>query len=215
MIKDAASEGGGQIVAVPTDIAHEDQVNHLIEFTVRQLGRLDYAVNAAGVLGSTACSTETPSHEFDRINGINYRGCWLSSRAELAQMLKQDPLPTHDGRMGNRGSIVNIASALAFVGRQNAPAYCGSKAAVVSLTRCDAIDYAQDNIRVNCVCPGIISTPMTEPQMGILGPAIGIAPMNRTGTAQEVADAVLFLCSSKATFIQGAALSVDGGYIIN
>ncbi|OTA25816.1 hypothetical protein BTJ68_10299 [Hortaea werneckii EXF-2000] len=75
--------------------------------------------------------------------------------------------------------------------------------------------YSKDNIRVNCVCPGVIETPMTTPNMDVLGPAISIAPMNRPGTAQEVADCVLFLCSSKATFVQGSAMVVDGGYVIN
>jgi len=130
-------------------------------------------------------------------------------------MLKQDPLPTHDGRPGCRGSIVNIASQLGIVGRSAAAAYCASKAAVISMTRCDAIDYSKDDIRVNCVCPGVIDTPMTRPKMDTLGPAIAMAPMNRPGTAQEVADCVLFLCSSKASFVQGSAMVVDGGYTIN
>ncbi|KAI8291218.1 putative 2- -hydroxypropyl- dehydrogenase protein [Colletotrichum sp. SAR11_57] len=95
-----------------------------------------------------------------------------------------------------------------------AAAYSASKAAILSLTKSDAVDYAKYNIRINCVCPGIIDTPMTS-EVSTDDPIIAVAPMKRKGTPQEVADAVLFLCSSKATFIHGAALSVDGGYVIN
>ncbi|KAK3115027.1 hypothetical protein LTR53_006067 [Teratosphaeriaceae sp. CCFEE 6253] len=119
-----------------------------------------------GVLSNNERSDATTLAEFDRINGVNYRGCWLSSRAEITQMLGQAPLPTHDGRAGARGSVV-------------------------------------------------IDTPMTRPNMAVLGPAIAIAPLARAGTAQEVADCVLFLASAKASFVQGSALVVDGGYVIN
>lgn len=97
-------------------------------------------------------------------------------------------------------------------------AYCGSKAAVIALTRSDAIDYAKDGIRVNCVCPGVIETPMTgqTPELRErFRPAVDIAPMKRMGKPAEVADAILFLCSTQASFVQGHALVVDGGYVIN
>ncbi|KAI7551296.1 NAD(P)-binding protein [Hortaea werneckii] len=200
------------VLSIRTDVSDQDSVQALIDKAVEAFGRLDYVCNSAGTLSNNERSHETSLEEFDRINKINYKGCWLCSRAEIQQMLKQEPLPTHDGRRGNRGSVVNIASQLGIVGRPAAPAYCGSKAAVISMTRCD---YSKDNIRVNCVCPGVIETPMTTPNMDVLGPAISIAPMNRPGTAQEVADCVLFLCSSKATFVQGSAMVVDGGYVIN
>ncbi|KAI5365954.1 Putative short-chain dehydrogenase/reductase SDR, NAD(P)-binding domain superfamily [Septoria linicola] len=203
------------IVTHTTDITRESDVEDLLEKTVSAFGRVDYAANCAGVLAPLQPSHETSAADFDKTNSINYRGCWLTSRAEIRQMLKQDPLPTHDGRPGSRGSIVNIASQLGIVGRAGAPAYCASKAAVISLTKCDAIDYSKDNIRVNCVCPGLIDTPLTHAHLDHLKAAISIAPMDRPGTAQEVADAVLFLCSSKASFVQGSALVVDGGYTIN
>lgn len=203
------------IVCHVTDVSQEAEIDALLEKTVRDLGRVDYAVNCAGVLQKEQTSHETSVEDFDRINRVNYRGCWLSSRAEIKQMLKQEPLPTHDGRPGNRGAIVNIASQLGLVGRPGAPAYCASKAAVISLTQCDAIDYSPANIRVNCVCPGVIDTPMTRPHMDTYAPAIAIAPLNRPGTAQEIADTILFLCSSKATFCQGMALICDGGYVQN
>jgi len=134
-------------------------------------------------------------------------------------MLKQDPLLNHDSeRPPQRGAIVNIASQLGIVGRSVAPAYCASKAAVISMTRCDAIDYSKDGIRVNCVCPGVIDTPMTnsdEETVRLLEPAVKIAPLERMGKPGEIADAALFLCSTKASFVQGHAMVVDGGYTIN
>ncbi|RMX73038.1 hypothetical protein D0869_14009 [Hortaea werneckii] len=223
------------VLSVQTDVSDQESVQALVDKAVEKFGRLDYVCNSAGTLSNNERSHETSLEEFDRINNINYKGCWLCSRAEIQQILKQEPLPTHDGRPGNRGSVVNIASQLGIVGRPAAPAYCGSKAAVISMTRCDVRlrsydssgtilttqkcianrGYSNDNIRVNCICPGVIETPMTTPNMDVLGPAISIAPMNRPGTAQEVADCVLFLCSSKATFVQGSAMVVDGGYVIN
>lgn len=101
--------------------------------------------------------------------------------------------------------------------RSKAP-YCGSKAAIINMTRADAIDYSRDGIRINCVCPGVIETPMTTGSKEVterLKPAVDIAPMKRMGTPEEVANAVLFLCSAQASFIQGHALVVDGGYTIN
>lgn len=100
----------------------------------------------------------------------------------------------------------------------NKAAYCASKAAVINMTRADAIDYSRDGIRVNCVCPGVIETPMTTGSEEVaerMRPAVNIAPMRRMGRPEEVADAVLFLCSNQASFIQGHALVVDGGYTIN
>ncbi|CAI6274272.1 unnamed protein product [Periconia digitata] len=156
-----------------------------------------------------------PTESFDRLNNINYRGLWLSCRAQLRNMLRQKALSEE---AKERGSIVNIASQLGIVGRPGAAAYCASKAAIINMTRSNAIDYSDDGIRVNCVCPGVIETPMTttSPEMvKALKPAIDIAPMKRMGTPDEVADAVLFLCSPQASFIQGHALVVDGGYTIN
>ncbi|KAI3580366.1 hypothetical protein IWW34DRAFT_737173 [Fusarium oxysporum f. sp. albedinis] len=204
-----------QVLAVPTDISKEEDIENLYSETIKAFGRVDFVVNGAGVLSNNKRSHESSVEEFDMINNVNYRGCWLSSRAAIKCMLKQDPLPTHDGRPGVRGSIVNIASQLGVVGRPAAPAYCGSKAAVISMTRCDAIDYSKDLIRVNAVCPGLIDTAMTQPQADVLSPAINIAPMGRMGSPQEVADCILFLASSKASFVQGSAMMVDGGYVIN
>ncbi|KAF9891206.1 hypothetical protein FE257_004770 [Aspergillus nanangensis] len=214
-----SSHPATRLVVEAGNIADESFVESFMDHVIRDLGRIDYAVNCAGVLGDGVRSTETTTEAFDRINNINYRGCWLCSRTELKHMLSQEPLPSHDpSRLPQRGAIVNIASQLGIVGRPSAPSYCGSKAAVIALTRSDAIDYSKDGIRVNCVCPGVIETPMTTYNQEVtdrLRPAIEIAPMKRMGKPEEVADTVLFLCSTFASFVQGHALVVDGGYIIN
>ncbi|KAK1762689.1 short chain dehydrogenase [Phialemonium atrogriseum] len=202
------------VLVVGVDLRDEQAVEKMMATAVAEFQRIDYAVNVAGVEGDNLGSAESTSKAFDHVNSVNYRGCWLSSRSEIIQMRKQEPLATHDGRLGNRGSVVNIASQLALVGRPEAAAYCASKSAVLALTRCDAIDYSRDNIRINAVCPGLTHTPMLDRQLELYKPAILRAPLERPGTVQEVADVVLFLCSSRATFVQGAAYVVDGGYTI-
>jgi len=200
----------------PGDIADETFVDALHDETISKFSRLDYAVNCAGILGGdTIKAVEMTTEAFDQLNNVNYRGSWLSCRAQLRNMLKQQPLEAHPKQ---KGSIVNIASQLGIVGRPGAAAYCASKAAIINMTRSNAIDYSEDGIRVNCVCPGVIETPMTTASKAMaeaLKPAIDIAPMKRMGTPEEIADAVLFLCSAHSSFIQGHALVVDGGYTIN
>lgn len=204
-----------KVLALDADVANEVSVKGLIDNAMETFHRIDYLVQCAGVLGRHLRSHETPLQEFDRINNINYRGSWLVSRGVLAHMITQEPLSEHPKQ---RGAIVHIASQLGLVGKTGAAPYCSSKAAVISMTRSDAIDYSPDGIRINCVCPGIIATPMTmssaEMQEAIR-PAIPIAPMNRMGSTDEIAGPVLFLCSADASFIQGHALVVDGGYTIN
>ncbi|KAL7929287.1 oxidoreductase [Trichoderma chlorosporum] len=177
-------------------------VESFMDDIVQEFSRIDYAVNCAGILRAPLRSTELSAEEFDRINHVNYRGCWLSSRAELKRMVKQDPIhvvgqnPYKPASISNRPcdreSIVNIASQLGI---------CASKSVVIGMTRCDAIDYSADGIRVNF--------------KEHLRPAINMAPMEWMGYPEEVADAILFLCSRQASFIQGHALVVDGGYVIN
>ncbi|OQD74008.1 hypothetical protein PENDEC_c012G03812 [Penicillium decumbens] len=216
-LKDTSSDI--QVLAIPGDITAPEFVHSFFKAVVDKFGRIDYAVNCAGVLGPDLRSTETELSAFDAVNNVNYRGCWLSSRAELAAMLKQEPLASHDpDRQPQRGSIVNVASQLGLVGRPQAAAYCASKSAVIGMTRGDAIDYSKDHIRVNAVCPGLIKTAMTSGTKELddrMGPAANIAPMRRHGLPAEIADSILFLCSTKASFVQGHAMVVDGGYIIN
>jgi len=214
-----------KILPLHGNIAKPDFVTSLFSTIRADFGRLDYAVNCAGVLGDGKRSTETTLEQFDRVNSINYRGLWLCSRAELAMMKEQELVPyagSSDLRLaqlrGQRGAIVNIASQLGIVSRPSAPSYCASKAAVISLTKSDAIDYSADRIRVNAVCPGVIATNMTTATKELeemLAPAVMIAPMKRMGVPEEVADAVVWLLSGEASFVQGEALVVDGGYVIS
>jgi len=197
------------------DVADEGFVKSFIKESVGTFGRIDYSVQCAGILGKGLRSHETSVSEFDIITNVNYRGTWLVTRDVVGHMIEQDPLLEHPKQ---RGAIVNIASQLGIVARPGAASYCASKAAIINMTRSDAIDYSRDGIRVNCVCPGVIATPMTTGSREVedrLRPAIDIAPLKRMGTPSEVADSVLFLCSSQASFIQGHALVVDGGYTIN
>ncbi|EFX04729.1 short chain dehydrogenase reductase [Grosmannia clavigera kw1407] len=206
---------GAAVFAADGDVSDEAFVSSFVGDVVRRFSRIDYSVHCAGILGASLRSHETPTSAFDRINNVNYKGTWLFSRASLGQMVQQKPLDSHPKQCG---AIVNIASQLGIVARPGAAPYCASKAAIINMTKADAIDYSLDGIRVNCVCPGVIATPMTTGSTEVeerLRPAVSIAPMQRMGTPEEVADAVLFLCSAQASFIQGHALVVDGGYTIN
>ncbi|KAI1744424.1 oxidoreductase [Xylaria scruposa] len=204
-----------EVLSREGDIADESFVNSFVADIRSIFGRLDYVVNCAGVLGNPLRSHETLPSVYDRIMDINLKGTWLVSRAALAIMVAQNPLLDHPGQ---RGAIVNISSGLGLVALPAAAPYCASKAAVINMTRAEAIDYSRDGIRINCVCPGLIETPMTTGTPEVterMRPAVDVAPMRRMGKPSEIADAVLFLCSSQSSFIQGHALVVDGGYTIN
>ncbi|KAI9816607.1 MAG: hypothetical protein M1827_001740 [Pycnora praestabilis] len=215
-------EAGYDIMTLPieVDVMNEDEIKAFMGRVGKELGGIQYAVNVAGIASNGQPSTETVSEVFDRIHSVNCRGVWLSSKYELQQMLKQDVTPSPEGRSGERGSIVNIGSQLALGGSPGSTAYVSAKAAVIAITKCDAIDYAPKGIRINCVCPGCIETPMTTEDMtpekeGWLKAIVEKTPMKRMGTVQEIADAVMFLSSSKASFMQGSVMLVDGGYVIN
>ncbi|KAK3196054.1 hypothetical protein K4F52_000922 [Lecanicillium sp. MT-2017a] len=137
------------------DVRLDQDVTEAVKSTVDKFGRIDYAVNCAGVYGSSAASTDLDPSEFDNIIAVNYRGLWLCSREETKQMKTQEPLPTHDGRPGSRGAIVNIGSSLAIIPIPGKTPYASSKAAVIHMTKADALDCAPLQIRVNCVVPGI------------------------------------------------------------
>ncbi|WVW79971.1 hypothetical protein I302_101944 [Kwoniella bestiolae CBS 10118] len=220
-----------EVLSLDGDISNPSFVDQLFEEVKGKFGRLDYAVNCAGISGNNKPSDQSEMSDFDKITGINYRALWYCSKKEL-EIMKAQEIPQRTGFEGirrQRGSIVNIASQLGVVGRPDAPIYCASKSAVMGLTRCDAIDASPYQIRVNAVCPGIIHTPMTdnalrpalrEGEKDLQAPmdlteSINIAPMKRMGTPEEVADVVVFLSSEKASFVQGASWVVDGGYTIN
>lgn len=229
-----------QILDRVINVADPLAIDTLFDEIKHTFGRIDYAVNNAGIMGPFGTSTDISLGEFDQLNNVNYRGLWICERRELELMKLQEYLPGSQGGRRQRGSIVNIASQLGIVGRSAArksplPAYlgcscvaiyCAAKSAVIGLTRCDAIDHAEYGIRVNAVCPGVIGTPMTirstsdtdnaevKDPFPHLRKEIDASPMKRVGTPEEIADVVLFLSSEKASFVQGASWVVDGGYII-
>ena len=191
---------------VRCDVADEADVETLVAETVSCFGRLDVAFNNAGIEGQPASTADCTVENFDRTIATNLRGVWLCMAHEIRQMLAQ----------GDGGAIVNCASVAGLVGIAGLPAYVASKHGVVGLTRTAALDYAARNIRVNAVCPGAIVTPMLERFMGSSEEAranvIANEPVGRLGQPQEIAAAVLWLCSREASFTTGQALAVDGGW---
>lgn len=198
------ADGGGQAISLAGDVSRAEQVEAMVAGVVEAWGRLDIAVNNAGISAPIAPMAETEEADFDRLMAVNVKGVWLCMRAELRQMLEQ-----------GGGAIVNMASALSLRVSEGSSFYVASKHAVAGLTRTAAVEYARSGIRINAVCPGIISTPLfentvTDPE--IIAAMRGYHPMDRFGTPEEVASAVLWLASDGASFATGSLLSVDGGW---
>jgi NAD(P)-dependent dehydrogenase (short-subunit alcohol dehydrogenase family) len=205
---DAAAEcerEGATSRFIKCDVSDEASVRSLISQIVSSFGRLDAAFNNAGIEGATAPTGECTTDNFDRVIGVNLRGVWLCMREELRQMTKQE----------SGGAIVNCSSIAGLVGFAGIPAYVASKHGVVGLTRNAALEYAKQKIRVNAVCPGAIETPMLERLMSSGVPRESIVatePVGRLGRPEEIAAAVLWMCSPAASFMTGQAIAVDGGW---
>ena len=196
---------GHRALAVHCDVADEQQVADAVAATVDTFGSLDLAYNNAGIQSPATDAADETAEMFDRVNDINLRGIWASMKHELIQMRQQ-----------GSGAIVNCSSLGGLVGLPGRAAYHASKHGVVGLTRSAALDYAPRGVRINAICPGTIETPMVSQMIasGDLDPAEAAAnqPIARLGTAEEIAAAVLWLCSPGASFVVGVALPVDGGY---
>ena len=199
-----AAQAGGEARFIRTDVTRREEVESLIEETVKAWGRLDCAFNNAGITGEMARTAECTEENWQRTIAANLTSVWFSMKYEIRQMLKQ-----------GRGVIVNNASVAGLVGMRGGPAYAASKGGVVQLTRTAALEYAKAGIRINAVCPGYIETPLLEPYSSTnpdLEPYIRrIQPMGRLGTPEEVAGAVVWLCSDAASFVTGHPLVIDGG----
>ena len=199
-------ESGGEATFVPVDVTRAADVEAMIAKVVQTYGRVDCAYNNAGV-GSRARAplADYPEEDWHRIIAINLTGVWLCMKYEIPQMLQQ-----------GGGAIVNTASIAGLVGLSETSAYVASKHGVVGITRTAALEYARQGIRVNCVCPGYIRTPMTAQSMSDpdrLAQMIAREPIGRVGNPEEVAAAVMWLCSDAASFVTGHTMTVDGGYM--
>jgi NAD(P)-dependent dehydrogenase (short-subunit alcohol dehydrogenase family) len=199
------TDAGHRVLGVPCDVADEASVAAAVHATVERFGRLDMAFNNAGIQVPPSDAADESADVFDRVNAINLRGVWACMKHELAQMRTQ-----------GSGAIVNCSSLGGLVGLPGRAAYHAGKHGVIGLTRSAALEYAPRGIRINAVCPGTIATPMVTDMIdkGELDrdEAIADQPINRLGEPEEIAAAVLWLCSPGAGFVVGVALPVDGGY---
>jgi NAD(P)-dependent dehydrogenase (short-subunit alcohol dehydrogenase family) len=200
------TEQGGEAIFVRTDVSKAVEVQALISKAVETYGRLDCAHNNAGIAGGgRALTAEYPEERWQQVIAVNLTGVWFCMKYEIPQMLSH-----------GSGAIVNTASAAGLVGGRGISAYVASKHGVVGLTKTAALEYAQQGIRVNCVCPGAIQTPMTDrawsdPERRAR--VIASEPIGRIGNPEEVAEAVVWLCSDAASFVTGHAMSIDGGLV--
>jgi NAD(P)-dependent dehydrogenase (short-subunit alcohol dehydrogenase family) len=197
---------GGEATFVRADVSNSGDVSDMVSHAVQTYNRLDCAFNNAGISGGRGRIHEYTEDDWSRVLNINLTGVWLCMKYEIIQMLKQ-----------GGGAIVNTASVMGLVGGSRSPAYGATKHGVVGLTKTGAVDYAQEAIRINAVCPGYIRTPMIE-QSILSDPVaeervVSRHPMHRLGTPEEIAEAVVWLCSDAASFVTGHAMTVDGGYV--
>jgi NAD(P)-dependent dehydrogenase (short-subunit alcohol dehydrogenase family) len=205
---DELTGAGRQALGVLCDVSSEDQVAATVDRAVATFGRLDMAFNNAGIQAPPSDAAEEPAETFDRVNAINLRGVWACMKHELRQM-----------RIQGSGAIVNCSSLGGLVGLVGLPgraAYHASKHGVIGLTRSAALEYAPRGVRINAICPGTIETPMVTEMIAkgelTVADAVANQPIGRLGRADEIAAAVLWLCSPGASLVVGVALPVDGGY---
>ncbi|HWT25946.1 MAG TPA: glucose 1-dehydrogenase [Solirubrobacteraceae bacterium] len=202
---DELTGAGRRVLAVTCDVSDEAQVAALVERTVASFGRLDMAFNNAGIQVPPNDLADQPAEHFDRVTAVNLRGIWTCMKHELRQMREQ----------GN-GAIVNCSSLAGLVGSPSRAAYTSAKHGIIGLTKTAALEYAPHGIRVNAVCPGTIETPMVADMIAKgeldIPEALANQPIGRLGRADEIAAAVLWLCSPGASLVVGVALPVDGGY---
>jgi NAD(P)-dependent dehydrogenase (short-subunit alcohol dehydrogenase family) len=198
---------GHKALAVRCDVADERQMAAVVKQTVTTFGRLDAAYNNAGVQSPVAETADACGEEFDRVNAINLRGVWNCMKYELRQMREQ-----------GSGAIVNCSSIGGIIGIAGRGVYHASKHGVLGLTKSAALEYAARGIRINAVCPGVIETPMVAGMLiseaEAMKELMKEVPIGRFGRPEEIAAAVLWLCSAEASFVIGHALVVDGGYTI-
>lgn len=201
---DTIERAKGEALFQRCDVADQTSVESMVDAAVARFGRLDFAVNSAGIDPEIAPEPRWDVADYDRIMGVNLRGTMLCLKAEIAALRKT-----------GGGAIVNFASFAGVAGVANKPFYSAAKHGVVGLTKAAGLDQAKHGIRINAVCPGFIRTPMAMANMDDVAGGVDMVaarnPTRRVGAPDEIAAAVLFLCSDKAGFIIGQALSIDGG----
>lgn len=197
---------GGEGLFVKTDVSHGTEVEALVRKTVEKFGRVDVAVNNAGIEGNWVPVAEQSEEDFDRTIAINVKGVWLCLKYEIQQMLEQ----------GGGGAIVNMASIAGLIGVGGGATYSASKHAVMGLTKSAALETARSGIRINAMCPAVIESPMEERLYSdpvFRKFALGLHPIGRFGKSMEIAEAVVWMCSDRASFMTGQSLVLDGGFM--
>jgi NAD(P)-dependent dehydrogenase (short-subunit alcohol dehydrogenase family) len=201
----ALTAAGHRALAVACDVSDETQTAAMVQSALGAFGRLDMAFNNAGVAGPSGPFADETAEAFDRVNGVNLRGVWACMQAELPIMAAQ-----------GTGAIVNCSSLGGLVGQAGRAAYHGAKFGVIGLTKSVGLEYAPRGIRINAVCPGVVETTMLvdllERSPEAIKGVIRDQPIGRLGRAEEIAAAVLWLCSPAASFVVAAAMPVDGGF---
>jgi NAD(P)-dependent dehydrogenase (short-subunit alcohol dehydrogenase family) len=199
-------KNGGRYTFVKCDVSSPSEVKNLMNKTIETFGRFDYAFNNAGIEGQQANTSDCTEENWDRVIDTNLKGVWLCMKYELPQMVKQ-----------GGGAIVNCASIAGLTGFEGIPAYVASKHGIVGLTQAAALEYSKSNIRINAVCPGVIDTPMVDRlvhgKSEMQKELVKNEPIGRMGKPEEIAEAVLWLCSDAASFVVGHPLAVDGGWM--
>ena len=193
---------GGQALFVRTDVSHEESIKHLVAAALHHYGRVDCALNNAGFGNEMKLTAELDAADWDRVHGVCLRGVFLCMKHEIPAMLA-----------GGGGAIVNTSSNAALRAVVSQSAYCAAKAGLIGLSRNAAVEYAARGIRVNVICPGLIRTPsiIKFEQQGIDWSTRVNMPLGRPGEPAEVAEAAVWLCSSRSSYVTGQVLSVDGG----
>jgi NAD(P)-dependent dehydrogenase (short-subunit alcohol dehydrogenase family) len=197
-------KAGGEAIFIKTDVSRAEDVQRLVKAAVGAYGRLDVLYNNAAVQGDVFLTPEVTEEVYDKYMDVNLKGVWLGMKYAIPEMLKT-----------GAGSITNVASISALVGQRGLSHYAASKGGIISLTRVTAMEYAANNIRVNCVCPGLVRTPiwdkMEKASPGALQKFVDGVPMRRYGKPEEIAQLALFLASDESSFITGSVIVIDGG----
>lgn len=201
----AVEQAGSEALFVRCDVSKATDVKHLVEGIIGKYQRLDFAFNNAGIEGSLAATHDCTEENWDSTLAVNLKGAWLCMKEEIQQMRKQ-----------GSGVVINCASVAGLSGFANLPAYVASKHGLIGLTRSAALENATMGIRINAICPGVIHTEMIDRITGgkaeVEKQYIAMEPVGRMGKPEEIAEAVVWLCSDAASFVTGIAMPVDGGF---